>query len=210
MLMSLKQRKIKFNPRKKRDPKICTLQEQQNICQLWLNIRNRFKYFVLGWSWLLQCTVVCACRDWWSLIVTCCGFNFNLIFFKFNFRSDSTQTKTGGNRNCSGFRCHRNWHCNQQSICTGGKLGSTLQWSAGNAQGLRRSSFKDNYCYRYSTFMFIVIWPRGRGYFLVLGYLPGMCCWMGLHFHDSTDYNGVTFSSIFKRNIWMGSHFLGL
>ena len=24
--------------------------------------------------------------------------------------------------------------------------------------------------------------------------LMGMCCWMGLHFHDWSDYNGVAFS----------------
>ena len=37
-----------------------------------------------------------------------------------------------------------------------------------------------------------------------MGVLPsngllGMCRWMGSHFHDSTDYNGVAFSSIFNR-----------
>ena len=37
--------------------------------------------------------------------------------------------------------------------------------------------------------------------------LLGMCRWMGSHFHDSTDYNGVTFSSIFNRVTRMGSHF---
>ena len=29
--------------------------------------------------------------------------------------------------------------------------------------------------------------------------LLGICCWMGPHFHDSTDYNGVAFLSIFSR-----------
>ena len=29
--------------------------------------------------------------------------------------------------------------------------------------------------------------------------LLGMCRWMGSHFHDSTDYDGVAFSSIFNR-----------
>ena len=33
---------------------------------------------------------------------------------------------------------------------------------------------------------------RGEGYFLIR--LMGMCCWMGSHFHDWIDYNGVAFS----------------
>ena len=37
--------------------------------------------------------------------------------------------------------------------------------------------------------------------------LLGMCRWMGSHFHDSTDYNGVTFSSIINRVTRIGSHF---
>ena len=36
-----------------------------------------------------------------------------------------------------------------------------------------------------------------------------MCRWMGSHFHDSTDYNGVVFSSIFNRVTKMGSHVFG-
>ena len=36
-----------------------------------------------------------------------------------------------------------------------------------------------------------------------------MCRWMGSHFHDLTDYNGVAFSSIFNRVTRMGSHFFG-
>ena len=39
--------------------------------------------------------------------------------------------------------------------------------------------------------------------------LLGMCRWMGWHFHDSTDHNGVAFSSIFNRVTRMGSHFFG-
>ena len=39
--------------------------------------------------------------------------------------------------------------------------------------------------------------------------LLGMCRWMGSHFHNLTDYNGVTFSSIFNRVTGMGSHFFG-
>ena len=27
--------------------------------------------------------------------------------------------------------------------------------------------------------------------------LMGMCCWMGPHFHDWSDYNGVAFQSIY-------------
>ena len=35
----------------------------------------------------------------------------------------------------------------------------------------------------------------GGGYFLLIPIkrLLGMCCWMGSHFHNWTDYNGVTF-----------------
>ena len=33
--------------------------------------------------------------------------------------------------------------------------------------------------------------------------LMGMCCWIGLHFQDWIDYNGVAFSIEFTR---MGSH----
>ena len=48
---------------------------------------------------------------------------------------------------------------------------------------------------------------RGGGTLASNGLL-GMCCWMGLHFHDSTDYNEVASLSIFNR-VTMGSHFLG-
>ena len=40
--------------------------------------------------------------------------------------------------------------------------------------------------------------------------LMGMCRWMGSHFHDWTDYNGVAFSSTFYRVTRMGSHFSGI
>ena len=43
-----------------------------------------------------------------------------------------------------------------------------------------------------------------------------MCRWMGLHFHDWMDYNGVAFSTellewgrIFNRVTRMGSHMFG-
>ena len=39
--------------------------------------------------------------------------------------------------------------------------------------------------------------------------LLGMCRWIGLHFHDSTDYNGIIFSSIFNRVTRLGSNFFG-
>ena len=37
--------------------------------------------------------------------------------------------------------------------------------------------------------------------------LLGTCRWMGLHFHDLTDYNGITSWRIFKTVTRMGSHF---
>ena len=52
------------------------------------------------------------------------------------------------------------------------------------------------------------IFTRGGGALPSNGLL-GMCRWMGSHFHDSTDYNGVAFSSIFNRVTRMGSHFFG-
>ena len=36
-------------------------------------------------------------------------------------------------------------------------------------------------------------WTQGGGV-LPSNRLMGMCRWMGLHFHDWIDYNGVTFS----------------
>ena len=50
---------------------------------------------------------------------------------------------------------------------------------------------------------------RGGGTLPING-LMGMCRWMGSHFHDWTDYNGVAFSSIFYRMTRMGSHFCGI
>ena len=41
--------------------------------------------------------------------------------------------------------------------------------------------------------------------------LLGMCGWMGSHFHDWTDYNGVGLSAcIFNRVTRMGSHLVFL
>ena len=39
----------------------------------------------------------------------------------------------------------------------------------------------------------------GGGGTLPINGLMGMCRWMGSHFHDWTDYNGVAFSSAFNR-----------
>ena len=52
--------------------------------------------------------------------------------------------------------------------------------------------------------------PGGGGGALPINGLMGMCRWMGSHFHDWTDYNGVAFSSIFYRVTRMGSHFCGI
>ena len=40
--------------------------------------------------------------------------------------------------------------------------------------------------------------------------LMGMCCWMGSHFHDWIDYNGVAFSIGASRVTRMGSHICGI
>ena len=47
--------------------------------------------------------------------------------------------------------------------------------------------------------------PINPGGALPINGLMGMCRWMGSHFHDWTDYNGVAFSSIFYRVTRMGS-----
>ena len=44
--------------------------------------------------------------------------------------------------------------------------------------------------------------PRNR--------LMGMCRWMGSHFHDWIDYNGVAFSLGTNRVTRMGSHICGI
>ena len=40
--------------------------------------------------------------------------------------------------------------------------------------------------------------------------LMGMCRWMGSHFHDWIDYNGVAFSIEANRVTRMGSHICGI
>ena len=40
--------------------------------------------------------------------------------------------------------------------------------------------------------------------------LMGVCHWMGLHFHDWIDYNGVAFSLGANRVTRMGSHICGI
>ena len=39
------------------------------------------------------------------------------------------------------------------------------------------------------------MFPRGGGGALPSNRLMGMCRWMGSHFHDCIDYNGVAFST---------------
>ena len=40
--------------------------------------------------------------------------------------------------------------------------------------------------------------------------LPGMCRYVGSHFHNQTDYNGVTFLACFSRVTRMGSQIFGI
>ena len=58
--------------------------------------------------------------------------------------------------------------------------------------------------------MFTEISVKVPGGALPINGLTGMCRWMGSHFHDWTDYNGVAFSSTFYRVTRMGSHFSGI
>ena len=46
----------------------------------------------------------------------------------------------------------------------------------------------------YSKEIIVLGRPCGRGGALPYKKLMGMCRWMGLHFHDWIDYNGVAFS----------------
>ena len=59
----------------------------------------------------------------------------------------------------------------------------------------------------FTTTLYKHISPGGA---LPINGLMGMCRWMGSHFHDWTDYNGVAFSSTFYRVTRMGSHFSGI
>ena len=45
--------------------------------------------------------------------------------------------------------------------------------------------------------------PRGEGVLPING-LMGMCRWMGSHFHDWIDYNGVAFSTKFLTDLIAG------
>ena len=57
----------------------------------------------------------------------------------------------------------------------------------------------------YSKEIIVLGRPGGWGHFLIKR-LMGMFRWMGSHFHDWIDYNGVAFS---KRVTRMGSHIFG-
>ena len=50
------------------------------------------------------------------------------------------------------------------------------------------------------------MFPGGGGA-LPSNRLMGMCRWMGSHFHDCIDYNGVAFST---ELLGMGSHIFGI
>ena len=51
----------------------------------------------------------------------------------------------------------------------------------------------------------------GGGGILPINGLMGMCRWMGSHFHDWTDYNGVAFSTRVPDKVTrMGSQFVGI
>ena len=51
------------------------------------------------------------------------------------------------------------------------------------------------------------VYTDRRGVLLPYTRLMGMCCWMGSHFHNWIDYNGVAFSIV--RVTRMGSHIFG-
>ena len=50
----------------------------------------------------------------------------------------------------------------------------------------------------------------GGGELLLSNRLMGMCRWMGSHFHDWMDYNGVAFSIGADRVTRMGLHICGI
>ena len=47
---------------------------------------------------------------------------------------------------------------------------------------------------------------QGGGVVLPSNRRMGMCCWMGLHFHNWIGYNGDIFNGVIR----MGSHILGI
>ena len=54
----------------------------------------------------------------------------------------------------------------------------------------------------------LVVYSWGGGALPSNGLL-GMCCWMGSHFQDATNYKGFAFSDIFNRVSRLGFHILG-
>ena len=56
--------------------------------------------------------------------------------------------------------------------------------------------------------MVVMLWSPGG--VLPSNRLMGMCRWMGSHFHDWIDYNGVAFSLGANRVTTMGSHICGI
>ena len=69
---------------------------------------------------------------------------------------------------------------------------SDLTYLAGNSESERN-------CFFLLAWRIVIFNVQSRGggggYFLLIPIkrLLGMCCWMGSHFHNWTDYNGVTF-----------------
>jgi len=57
--------------------------------------------------------------------------------------------------------------------------------------------------------MYYITFDTGGGWVLPNG-ACGMCRWMGSHFHDWIDYNGVAFSIGASRVTRMGSHIGGI
>ena len=73
---------------------------------------------------------------------------------------------------------------------------SEMNWEKRLINGEKNLKHKKNSC--------VSMHPGGGGV-LPFKRLMGMCCWIGSHFHDWIDYNGIAFSIVTK----MGSHIFG-
>ena len=67
-----------------------------------------------------------------------------------------------------------------------------------------------NFDLKHPQFTFLIDRENCPGGVLPSNRLMGMCRWMGSHFHDWINYNGVAFSSGANRVTRMGSHICGI
>ena len=78
---------------------------------------------------------------------------------------------------------------------------SEMNWEKRLINGEKNLNHKKNSC----VSMHPGGWGAGGGGILPFKRLMGMCRWIGSHFHNWIDYNGIAFSIVTK----MGSHIFG-